>query len=230
MVTTTASPLPVAARTLVGLLLVAALGLPGCGRTSDDADPPDDATHEHADGVAHAHDGEHAHEHAADEEGPPPMDVGPEALHGPRGGVVARLSTLDEPDFGFVELKLHDDKGDLELWLARDRDITRPFDLPVDAVITVTFTDRDDRSVTLRVREKIANRDEDGTPNVRQGRTNYFIFPGDTGADARWLRGATFRSVVRVSFAHEGVAYVSDDVLLHPHGHPGDHAHAHDGK
>ena len=25
---------------------------------------------------------------------------------------------------GFVELKLHDDKGDLELWLAKDREIT----------------------------------------------------------------------------------------------------------
>ena len=208
----------------VGLALV----LAGCGDAKTPAEAPE--THDHEGGISHAHDGEHAHQHAGDEEGPPPMDVGPEVLHGPHDGVVARLSTVDEPDFGFVELKLHDDKGDLELWLARDRDITKPFDLPVDAVLTVTFTDREDRTVSLRVREKVANLDEDGTPNVRSGTTNYFIFPGDSGADARWLRGAEFQSVVRVSFAHDGVAYVSDDFALRPHTHGGDHGHDHDGK
>lgn len=186
--------------------------------------------HAHEGEAPHGHDGDPGHSHEGDEIGPPPMDVGPVVRHGPHDGVVARLSRVDEPDFGFLELKLHDDKGDLELWLARDRDITLPFDLPLAAEIMVEFLDRKGRRVTLRVRDKTSNPDEDGKSNVRKGRTNYFIFPGETGEDARWLRGVDFESSVRVLFVHDTVAYVSDDFELRPHGLSGDHGHAHDEK
>ncbi|MDA1194510.1 MAG: hypothetical protein O2894_04940 [Planctomycetota bacterium] len=189
------------------------------------------AGHAHADdphaheSAGHAH-GEGGHEHAADEVGPPPIDVGPAARYGPHDGVLARLSHADEPDYGFVELKLHEDKGDLELWLARDALITLPLDLPVAAEVRVAFLDRDDKVVVLRARDDKTNPDEDGVANVRDGATHYFIFPGESGADAAWLQGRDFRAVVRVSFVWNRAAYVSDDFELRPHG--AGHGHAHD--
>jgi hypothetical protein len=178
----------------------------------------------------HSHDGEHGHGHDDEGSQPPPADVGTESAHGPSDGMLARFSRADEPDFGFLELKLHDDKGDLELWLARDRDITKPFDLPLDTVVTVTFLGdketKKETKVELRARNKDKNEDEAGTANVRDGATQYFIFPGETGGDAAWLMGAAFKRVVRVSFSHEGTAYVSDDFELRPHGHgAGGHEH-----
>ena len=226
-----------AARTHLALVLVAcALLVVACGdaqttaTTSGTATPSDGSDHTHAPGEpsGHLHGEEHGHTHKGDEIGPPPVDVGPAVHHGPNDGIVVRISRVDEPDFGFAEVKLHDDKGDIELWLARDRDMTEPFDLPIDAVLTVQFPDLQNRMIELRVRDKIANQDEAGTPTVREGKTNYFIFPGDTGADARWLRGASFSALARVTFVHGGQAHVSDDFSLVPHGHDGDHGHEHD--
>ena len=46
----------------------------------------------------------------------------------------------------------------------------------------MTFVDVKGKVVELRVRNATKNEDEDGTANVRAGKTNYFIFPGETGA------------------------------------------------
>jgi hypothetical protein len=137
----------------------------------------------------------------------------------PHDGVVAYFQGPDGKLAGHLELKLHDDKGDLELWIAQDAAISKPFDLPLDAVIRVEFIDVGKRTVDLRVRNAEKNEDEDGAPNVRGARTNYFIFPGETGADAAWLMGATFSSVVRVTFQAEGQRYVSEEFMLVPHTH-----------
>ncbi len=210
-----ASRFPASLRVLALSSLVSALLLfaAGCGDEGGEDD--------------HSHDAEHGHSHDDEGSQPPPVDVGTESAHGPNDGMLARLSRVDEPDFGFLELKLHDDKGDLELWLARDRELTKPFDLPLDSVVTVTFLGDAEKKVELRVRNKETNEDEAGTANVRKGATHYFIFPGETGGDATWLMGATFKRVVRVSFTHDGTAYVSDDFELRPHGH-GAGGHAHD--
>jgi hypothetical protein len=137
----------------------------------------------------------------------------------PHEGVVAAFHGPDGKAVGHLELKLHDDKGDLEIWVAKDAKISQPFDLPLDASLRVTFVDVQDRTVDLRVRNKDKNEDEDGKANVRDGKTNYFVFPGDTGTDARWLQGTKFQSIVRVAFTADGVAYVSDEFVLVPHTH-----------
>lgn len=151
----------------------------------------------------------HGHEH-----GPTPHEGVVAAFHGPEG-VLA----------GHLELKLHDDKGDLELWLATDAAIKTPFDLPVTATVRVHFVDVGNRIVELRVRNTAGNEDEAGVPNVRDGRTNYFIFPGETGADAAWLVGAGFASIVKVTFEAGGRAYTSEEFMLVPHTHADGHGH-----
>ena len=147
--------------------------------------------------------------------------------HGPHDGMVAAFRHKDGTAVGFLELKLHDDKGDLELWLARDETITQHYDIPLDSKITVTFEDKGNRSVTLQVRNKEENEDEDGNPNMRRGKTNYFIFPGDTGADASWLMGLDFHSHVVVKFTENGEEHISDEFELIPHSHGGP-GHSHD--
>ncbi len=157
---------------------------------------------------------DHGHEHA-------------DCEHGAHDGTVAAFHGADGKPGGTLELKLHDDKGDLELWLVMDESLDLPFDAPLDTKIQVVFHDHGDRTVHLAVRDTKQNADEDGTPNIRGGQTNYFIFPGDTEADAGWLVGADFKSKVVVSFAKDGVTYTSDVFELEPHTHH-DHDHGHD--
>lgn len=157
---------------------------------------------------------------AVDERGSLPLD-GHGHEHGatPHEGVVAPFKSADGKAAGHLELKLHDDKGDLELWIAKDAKITEPFGLPLDAAVRVTFIDVQGRVVELRARNQGKNEDEDGTPNVRDGKTHYFVFPGETGADAKWLQGAKFQSIVQVTFTVGTTTYTSDEFVLVPHTH-----------
>jgi hypothetical protein len=145
----------------------------------------------------------------------------------PHDGVVAILNDDSNNAAGFVELKLHDDKGDLELWLGKDREMDEPIDVPADTVIRVTFTDLAGKTAELRVRNNQQNEDEDGTANLRNGKTNYFIFPGNSGQDPTWLMGADFRSNVKLTFTVDGKSYASEEFLLVPHTHADGHTHAH---
>lgn len=158
---------------------------------------------------------------------PPKKDTGHGHDHGPgaSAGVVARLTDPAGKDAGYVRLKLHDDKGDLEIWIAQDATISKPFDLSLDTKITVTFVDQGNRAVQLRVRNREKNEDEDGKPTARDGKTNYFIFPGDSGEDASWLKGAEFVATVKVSFESEGKAYSTPSFVLRPHTHGDGHSH-----
>ena len=68
--------------------------------------------------------------------------------------------------------------------------------------------------------------------NLRPGhQTHYFIFPGDTGADATWLQGAAFEATVLVSFIHDQAPVRTDAFVLTAHTHTGGHEHGddHDG-
>ena len=128
-------------------------------------------------------------------------------VHGPHDGMVA--SFQDGTETGHLELKLHDDKGDLELWLGRDAAFSTPFDLPIDATVEVEFTDKDGRKVTLRARNQAQNEDESGKPNARDGKTNYFVFPTQPNEDAAWLTAEKFSSLVVVRFTRDGREFVS---------------------
>jgi hypothetical protein len=145
--------------------------------------------------------------------------------HTPHDGVVAVLNAQPGGSAGFVELKLHDDKGDLELWLGKDREMTRPLDISADTVINVSFKDRPGKTATLAVRNNEQNEDEDGKPNLRGRKTNYFIFPGDSGQDPTWLMGKQFRSAVVVTFTADGKNYRSEEFVLVPHTHADGHTH-----
>jgi len=135
---------------------------------------------------------------------------------GPHAGVPASFAGAGG---GHLELKLHDDKGDLELWLYSDTTFEKPFDLPVASVIEIEFVDVDGRKVTLRPRNTEKNEDEAGKPNIRDGRTNYFIYPSKADEDASWLKGKTFQSIVIIRFATEGKTWTSEEFVLKPHTH-----------
>lgn len=153
-------------------------------------------SHSHGDGQHHHHDHEHS----------------------PHDGVMEPFRAGQEKA-GYVELKLHDDKGDLELWLTKDKDGKEPFDLPLNSVLTVTFPTLDAKTVELKIRNDKKNEDEDGQGNIREKKTNYFIFPGDTKADASFLKGKDFKKKVRVLFKSGGVDYKTPLFELRPHSH-----------
>ena len=146
-----------------------------------------------------------------------PLDGhGHDHVEGPHSGVPA---TFKGNENGHLELKLHDDKGDLELWLSQDAALTKPFDLPLTDSVEIEFIDVDGRKVTLRPRNTEKNEDEDGNPNIRSGKTNYFIYPSKDGQDASWLKGKAFQSIVIVHFTLDGKEFVSEEFILKPHVH-----------
>lgn len=154
----------------------------------------------------------------SDERASLPLDGhGHEHVEGPHHGIPAAFSGGDQK--GHLELKLHDDKGDLELWLSSDDKHEKPFDLPLDGTVEVEFVDVDGRKVTLRPRNTTQNEDEDGKPNIRDGKTNYFIYPSKEGEDASWLQGKKFQSIVVVRFESGEKAFVSEEFVLKPHTH-----------
>jgi len=139
------------------------------------------------------------------------------------GGILAVFK-----DVGFLELKLHGDAGDLELWLysgfagfhavgTPKGGKPKPFDVPKDTTLTLTFPSHEGKTVTLAVRNKEQNEDEDGTPNMRGDGTNYFIFPGESGQDPEWLVGEKWRGLVSVAFEANGKSYGCDPFVLVPH-------------
>ena len=87
------------------------------------------------------------------------------------------------------------------------------------SVIEIEFVDVDGRKVTLRPRNTEKNEDEAGKPNIRDGRTNYFIYPSKADEDASWLKGKTFQSIVIIRFATEGKTWTSEEFVLKPHTH-----------
>ncbi|MEM7392276.1 MAG: cobaltochelatase subunit CobN, partial [Verrucomicrobiota bacterium] len=143
--------------------------------------------------------------------------------HGPNDGQMAVFYTENGLKVGQIELKLHDDKGDLELWLSGKGGF---FDLPATASPKVVFVDREGKTVDLYVRNTERNEDEEDRPNMRGRNTNYFIFPGRTGEDASWLMGADFAASVKVTFSAAGQTFATEPFKLVPHTHgPAGHSH-----
>ena len=160
------------------------------------------AKQEDADEHGHDHGHSHGHTHG----------------HTPHMGIVTPFRS-GQAQTGFAELKLHDDKGDLELWLTEDKAGAEPFDLPLDSVITVSFPKLGRKTVELRIRNRDKNEDEGGKGNIRNNETNYFIFPGDTGADASSLVGRDFATEAVISFAAGSADYATAPFALLPHAH-----------
>jgi len=142
--------------------------------------------------------------------------------HGPcNDGILSVLKAAHAPEWcGFLELKLHGDAGDLELFLytsATGGKNPKPFDVPKETVVRITFPSHAGKSVELRVRNMEKNEDEEGNPNMRGGGTNYFIFPGESGQDPEWLVGEKWRGVATVAFEAGDKSYACDPFVLVPH-------------
>ena len=173
--------------------------------------------HSHGAGSGHSH-GHGSHSHASDHGGSSNLGSHDSAHSGaPHHGILTPLFNLNNK-VGYIELKLHDDKGDLELWLT-DLSNNTPLDIPLDSEIKVKFLDIGGREVLLKVRNKNSNEDEDGKGNIRSGKTNYFIFPGDSGESADFLVGNAFSSNVLVSFVADGKLLRTAAFVLKPHTH-----------
>jgi hypothetical protein len=134
-----------------------------------------------------------------------------------QGGIQSVLEDSDGNVVGFIELKLHDDAGDLELWICKDGAMTEPLDFPANTVVTVTCPTHDNKTAQLAVRNEDQNEDEDGNPTMRNGKTNYFIFPGESEQDPEWLIGEKFRSTTTVTFTADGKTYTAPPFILVPH-------------
>ena len=162
---------------------------------------------------------------------PRPEAATPTGDHGhahdktPHDGVVAELLDGGGRPAGWLELKLHDDKGDLELWLATDPAMGSPIDIPLDSAPIAKFVDVQGQVVILGVRDAKTNADEDGKSNVRGGKTNYFVFPGSSGKSADWLKGKDFQSIAVVTVQVGEQQLTSREFVLRPHTHGPNHKH-----
>jgi len=136
------------------------------------------------------------------------------ASEGPHDGFLHPLFAAGGKQIGTGEIKLHDDAGDVEIWLTQGGRGGDPWDLPVATILTMEFPGLG-KSITLAVRDAETNADESGAATVRDGATNYFVFPGGTGADPEWLMGEEFAAKAILRF--EGAA--TDEFVLRPHVH-----------
>ena len=133
---------------------------------------------------------------------------------GLNGGFLFPIFDLDGKQNATVEIKLHDDAGDLEVWLKKGGYDGEPLLLPTTTILTLDFPALD-RNVTLAVRDHERNEDESGNSTVVEAKTNYFVFPGETGDDASWLMGAEFAAKVELSFT----SAKTGSFILRPHIH-----------
>ena len=93
-----------------------------------------------------------------------------------------------------------------------------PFDVPKETKVQLSFPSHGGKTIELTVRNADQNEDEEGVPNMRDGgKTNYFIFPGESGQDPEWLKGEDWRGTVKVAFDADGKTYACDPFVLVPH-------------
>lgn len=136
------------------------------------------------------------------------------ANEGPNSGFIFPVFDSEGKQTGTIEIKLHDDAGDLEVWLKHGGHGGEPWRLPLDANLTLAFPG-EGKTVTLAVRDRERNEDESGESTIFEETTDYFVFPADTGVDASWLMGAEFAAKAELSFdgATTGL------FVLRPHVH-----------
>lgn len=137
------------------------------------------------------------------------------ADEGPHGGFFHPVFAADGKQAATLEIKFHNDEGDIEVWLVKGGRDGTPLDLPLASVLKLTFPDMP-RTVELRVRDQKTNAGEDGVANIHEGLTNYFIFPGETGADSKWLMSESFAAKAQLLIPGD---LTTEVFVLKPHVH-----------
>ncbi|MEM6277895.1 MAG: hypothetical protein AAF733_00350 [Verrucomicrobiota bacterium] len=134
------------------------------------------------------------------------------ATNGPNKGRLHPVFGGDGMQIGRAEIKLHGDSGKVEVWLTSGGYEGPVWDLPTDSVLTMAFPDLGKR-IRLAVHDSTENRDEGGNVTVREGATNYFVFPAGTEVDTSWLIGPEFaaKAVLDLEVGSTGL------VTLRPH-------------
>ncbi len=133
---------------------------------------------------------------------------------GPNDGFLHPIFDGGGKQVGTAEIKLHDDAGDIEVWLTQGGHGGEPWLLPVETSLAMDFP-AIEKQVTLAVRDNERNEDESGASTIIDGATAYFIFPGETGADASWLMGAEFAAKAELRFEEA----TTGSLILRPHVH-----------
>jgi len=129
---------------------------------------------------------------------------------------------------GYAELKLHGDAGDLELFLYSSstnssewaRKKPKPLDIAKETVVGIAFPTHPGKTVELNVRDMEKNEDEGGAPHMHGDATDYFIFPGETEQDPKWLIGETttsWRGHAVITFTAGGKEVYTDPFVMVPH-------------
>lgn len=136
------------------------------------------------------------------------------ANEGPNSGFLFPVFDTEGKQSGTVEIKLHDDAGDLEVWLNKGGYEGAPWRLPLDTTLTLAFPS-EGKKINLAVRDTERNEDESGESTIFDGKTNYFVFPADTGVDASWLMGSEFAAKAELVFGTE----TTGSFVLRPHVH-----------
>ena len=136
------------------------------------------------------------------------------ANEGPHSGFLFPAFDGEGKQVGTIEIKLHDDAGDLEIWLTRGGHGGTPWRLPLGTTLSLDFP-ASEKKVTLTVRNRERNEDESGASTILEGTTDYFVFPGESGADASWLMGADFAAKVELRFGDA----TTGTFVLRPHVH-----------
>ena len=136
------------------------------------------------------------------------------ANEGTNGGFLYPIFDDNGKQTGTVEIKLHDDAGDLEVWLKRGGYEGDPWLVPSKTMLTLNFPALNKR-VILAVRDHERNEDESGASTIVEGNTNYFVFPGATETDATWLMGADFAAKGELIFENTTTGLF----VLRPHIH-----------
>ena len=136
------------------------------------------------------------------------------ANEGPNQGFLQPVFDSKGEQVGTAEVKLHDDAGDLEVWLTQGGFGGDPWRLGVDTTLILTFPDLE-QEVVLAVRDSERNEDESGEATVVDGTTNYFLFPGDTGIDASWLMGTEFAAKAELRIEES----TTGPFVMRPHVH-----------
>jgi len=138
---------------------------------------------------------------------------------GPHHGWMIKLYSSDGIHTAWAEVKLHDDKGDLEVWYTQVREGRGPLSLELDTPSVVTFPLLDLKT-DLFVRNLKQNEDEDGKPTTRNGKTNYFIFPTLEDQDPKPFLGESFASPAILTVGDSINPHLqSTSFLLVPHVH-----------